>query len=338
VNALSTRLWARTVQLVNRAVARMLGIPQRDWLDHGRISVAKVAEYQARGVVHFHAIFRLDGPDGDEDQLPAGATVDLLARAVTQAVGTARLPAPTDGQCVQWGDQLDLRPISTGEAAPAEPVSCDQVAAYLAKYATKGTEASGAVDHPFVCRECQGTGRVRAAGSAVTRTCQKCAGTGIVEPIDDLRVRPHAKTLISTCWRLGGTPELAKLRLRPWAHMLGFRGHFATKSRRYSTTLGCLRDPRRIWRETRTLLAYGLDPTTPIHHRTARDPDTLDEHATAADLEQDAVVVIGSWRYTGCGHSPGEAVFAATIAADLAESRRLWRLTGHDEDPWEVAA
>jgi hypothetical protein len=53
-NALSTRLWARTVQLVHRHVARLLGVPQRTWLEVGRVSVAKVAEYQARGVVHFH--------------------------------------------------------------------------------------------------------------------------------------------------------------------------------------------------------------------------------------------------------------------------------------------
>jgi hypothetical protein len=33
-----------------------------------------------------------------------------------------------------------------------------------------------------------------------------------------------------------------------WLHMLAFRGHFATKSRRYSTTLGRLRADRRTWR------------------------------------------------------------------------------------------
>ena len=45
-NALATRLWARTVQLVNRKTARLLGIRQRDWPQRGRVSVAKVAEYQ----------------------------------------------------------------------------------------------------------------------------------------------------------------------------------------------------------------------------------------------------------------------------------------------------
>jgi replication initiator protein RepSA len=40
----------------------------------------------------------------------------------------------------------------------------------------------------------------------------------------------------------------AWLPLIRWLHMLGFRGHFNTKSRRYSTTLGRLRAERRSWR------------------------------------------------------------------------------------------
>ena len=39
-------------------------------------------------------------------------------------------------------------------------------------------------------------------------------------------------------------------RLRRWTHMLGFGGHFATKTRRYSTTHKTLRAQRRIWRRT----------------------------------------------------------------------------------------
>ena len=39
-------------------------------------------------------------------------------------------------------------------------------------------------------------------------------------------------------------------RLRRWTHMLGFGGHFATKSRRYSTTHKALRAARREWRRT----------------------------------------------------------------------------------------
>jgi hypothetical protein len=51
--------------------------------------------------------------------------------------------------------------------------------------------------------------------------------------------------MIRTAWDLGAAPGLAHLNLRKWAYMLGFPGHFSTKSRRYSTTLGTLRDARR---------------------------------------------------------------------------------------------
>ncbi|CAM5726845.1 Replication initiation protein OS=Streptomyces antimycoticus OX=68175 GN=SSPO_052450 PE=4 SV=1 [Streptomyces antimycoticus] len=37
-------------------------------------------------------------------------------------------------------------------------------------------------------------------------------------------------------------------KLLQWLHMLGFRGHFSTKSRRYSTTLGALRQARADYR------------------------------------------------------------------------------------------
>jgi hypothetical protein len=92
-NALSTRLWSRTVQLVNRQVAKLLDIPQRTWPQVGRVSVAKVAEYQVRRVVHFHAIFRLDGPE-QADPPPRGATVGLPCKAVQQAAALARTLPP----------------------------------------------------------------------------------------------------------------------------------------------------------------------------------------------------------------------------------------------------
>ena len=36
-----------------------------------RVQFAKVAEYQRRGVIHFHALIRLDGPPTDTDPYPA---------------------------------------------------------------------------------------------------------------------------------------------------------------------------------------------------------------------------------------------------------------------------
>jgi hypothetical protein len=59
--------------------------------------------------------------------------------------------------------------------------------------------------------------------------------------LDHLRVPAHIARLVRAGWNLGGEPALTGLRLRQWTHMLGFGGHWSTKSRRYSTTLGALR-------------------------------------------------------------------------------------------------
>src|SRR6185503_7187851 len=99
----------------------------------------------------------------------------------------------------------------------------EQVAGYIAKYATKSTEALGVtLDHRISEAE-----------------------------LDDLDVPTHVAELVQACFELGARPGLAPLRLRKWAHMLGFGGHFSTKSRRYSTTLGALRQARTDWREDR---------------------------------------------------------------------------------------
>ena len=87
---------------------------------------------------------------------------------------------------------------------------------YVAKYATKATEALGVtLDHRI----------------------------GDLD-LEDLDVPAHVAELVRACWELGGRPTLVRLRLRKWAHMLGFGGHFSTKSRRYSTTLTALRRAR----------------------------------------------------------------------------------------------
>lgn len=325
-NALATRLWARTVQLVNRHAARLLGVAQRDWAKIGTVSVAKVAEYQARGVVHFHAVFRLDGPEQGAEA-PKGATLPVLTEAIRCAAASARItptgfPILDRAAPVVWGEQLDLKPIRSDRGS--DRLSDSQVAGYVAKYATKGADPAGTVDRPLACRRCSGTGETQ-EGEEQQTACSACSGTGSRESIDSLPIPIHAKRMIETCWRLGSNAELAMLRLRPWAHMLGFRGHFTTKSRRYSTTLGCLRSARRLWRQEQSLTIRDLDPSTPVLHLR---PDELDE----LELQEDAVLVVGSWRYAGRGHSPGEAIFAASIREDLAEARRLARQVSYCED------
>ncbi|MEU2620327.1 site-specific integrase [Streptomyces sp. NPDC007157] len=61
-----------------------------------------------------------------------------------------------------------------------------------------------------------------------------------------LGVPDHPRRLIEACLDLHALYPDRKL--RDWAHMLGFRCHFSPKSRRYSTTLGALRQVRADYR------------------------------------------------------------------------------------------
>ena len=85
-----------------------------------------------------------------------------------------------------------------------------------------------------------------------------------------------------------------------YVDMLGFRGHFATKSHRYSTTLGRLRQARRDY--------------TRRHHRTNTQPNG--QPAEIDQSDEDTTLVIGSWRYAGMGWlTTGDAALAAASAA-----------------------
>jgi hypothetical protein len=50
------------------------------------------------------------------------------------------------------------------------------------------------------------------------------------------------------------------------------------------------------------------------------------------DVDEDTVLVIGSWTYSGRGHSVGESIFARTIADDIAESRRIRRQIARNDE------
>jgi len=59
-NACAGDLWRRFTTYLPRQLARMMGVTQKELRSLVRLRFVKVAEYQARGVVHFHAIIRLD--------------------------------------------------------------------------------------------------------------------------------------------------------------------------------------------------------------------------------------------------------------------------------------
>jgi hypothetical protein len=189
-------------------------------------------------------VIRLDGPGGPHEAPPTWATADLLARAVTLAAGNAQAATPatasTASRTHRWGAQLDIRPITAnGE------LTDNAVAGYVAKYATKAAECTGTLDR------------------RITRA----------DNLDLLPVSAHARRLIAECLRIGQAAELAHL--AHWAHMLGFRGHFSTKSRAYSTTLGKLRAAR-------------------ADHQRAQHAHDIPDGET--------VLVVTHWKFVGLGH------------------------------------
>ncbi len=325
-NALAPALWSAFTRELRRVLASLLGVPQTRLGEMARLSFAKVAEYQARGLVHFHAVIRLDGPDPHTITAPPVGSVGLLEQAIRLAASRAVVrderAADALGEVeVRWGSQVDVRPILAG--GDDDALSDEAVAAYIAKYATKGAEASGAADLPLLCKPCQGTG-IREHPDA--GDCRVCEGTGMVVPLGALRVSEHARRMIGTCWRLGALPALAGLRLRKWAHMLGFRGHFSTKARRYSTTLGKLRGARVEYRESQAHDRLGLAGEV-IERRTPANQDQPCDDAS--------VLVLAHWRYAGHGYTPGQALYAESIRDQQTRNREISRRMAREGDPDE---
>jgi hypothetical protein len=91
-----------------------------------------------------------------------------------------------------------------------------------------------------------------------------------------------------------------------WLHMLGFRGHFNTKSRRYSTTLGRLRAERRTWVR---------------RHEPNRWPSDSDD-----EKDETTLVIARDWAFHGIGWlTAGDAALAASAAARVREHRECAR-------------
>ena len=183
-----------------------------------RISYVKVAEYQRRGLVHLHAVIRLDRamPAYRATEIhppPAPFGVELLEDAIRATVREVAAPLPDrlDAGAVRWGQELDIRRL--------DDEARRELAGYLAKYATKSTELAGGVLHRVSEHQ-----------------------------VDALRVREHVRLYLRAAFALATEPALADRRLAACAHQLGYRGHCLTKSRRYSTTFTALAERARATR------------------------------------------------------------------------------------------
>ncbi|TJZ41438.1 replication initiation protein [Streptomyces piniterrae] len=273
-------LWRYFTIYLRREIAARAGLTQKAAREQSRLSFGKVAEYQKRGAVHFHAVIRFDGPTGPDTPPPHWATLGLLTDAIRAAAARVKVVVPANEEHgyvkdwdLRWGDQIDVQPI--GAFGNGEDLTEQAVASYVAKYATKAAETTGTVDRRVGNRE-----------AALL-----------------LGVPEHPRRLMEACFDLDKAYPDRKL--SAWAHMLGFRGHFSTKSRRYSTTLGALRQVRADYRAAQQRAALGLP-----------HPDDAPEATT---------LTLAFWSYAGHGHTPGESWLAANIARDIQANRETAR-------------
>ena len=276
-NAHTGDLWRRFTTYLPRHLARLAGVTEKDLRAAVRIRYIKVAEYQARGVVHFHAVIRLDATGEDYQPPPPRYTADLLCDAIGQAAAAVTVTTGPDhpAAALTFGQQTDTRIIRHGPQLPGtgQPLDGDAVANYIAKYATKALDAPGIPDRPI--------------RSALDITSLRCSR--------------HHKQMITTAWELGGGqlgPTRSRLCKR--AHMLGYGGHFLTKSRRYSVTFSTLRAARTG------------------HRRAQRHPDG-ERDPWGRPLDDTLVLILKTWNYAGTGytlHSPGTEL--ALASADMA--------------------
>lgn len=263
-NAGVSELWRRTTIYALRALGSLLGMSARESARRLRLSYVKVVEFQRRGSVHLHALVRVDLRDDEVGRPPDGIDADMVATALQIAARKVSAPRPGGGgERMAWGLQVDATVVAEAENGRR------RAAAYVAKYATKGSDDHGVLDH-----------RLR---SGVPR---------------DERLPDHLRMLVETAWELGEQESVERFRLRLWAHTCGFRGHFLTKSQRYSTTFAALRAERQRWR--------------------------LAQQGTTSDVPDDEKVEFREWTYEGSGYrTAGDVCLARNMEEDLRVGRML---------------
>ena len=199
----SPELWRRFTIALRRRLAAQLGMSEAAMRRRLRVSYAKVAEFQRRGVVHFHGIIRIDGVGEGYPPTTVTVTDEAFTAAVRTAAGDAKVAAvlsENDATRLGFGEQIDIRPLRRDAVQQLEnlvqdadlgdvagPVTSGMVAAYIAKYATKAAEDFGL--------------------DSTVRTAAMAERAGL---------RPHVAAMVLAAERLSELPEYAGL-LR-WVH------------------------------------------------------------------------------------------------------------------------
>jgi hypothetical protein len=272
-NANAGELWRRLGIYLHRELAKAVGVSRATLGRVARVSYIKVAEYQARGVVHFHAVFRIDGPDGPTSPPPDWATVVLLDTCLRRSLAAVRVEVPDSAnpkertRVLRFGGQVDTQAIYPEAVCHSDALTFGAVAGYIAKYATKAAESAGSTPRPI----------------------------HRLSDVDNLGLLPHTERMVRTCFALAEMPAFKDMGLYRTQHMLGFRGHCATKSRLYSTTFGALRADRKAHRDAERRDRQGLP-----------------------SLDGRQIVVDSKWTYVRSGLSYGERLLVDAIRRQQA--------------------
>jgi hypothetical protein len=214
-NASASRLWNHTITRLRQSLGSAQGLSARAFRGVCCVTYLKVAEFQRRGLAHFHIVIRADGPVGPDTRAPEWVTASLVADRLAHLAATVSVTDAT-GRPHGWGRQLEIKELDGSDF--------DAVAAYVAKYATKTTDGTLAFARSFRSRRA----------------------------IEHAAAPEHLRRLALAAWDLDRDPRLRALRLRLHAHALGFTGQLVTKSRSYSTTFGALRSARSEYRAQRS--------------------------------------------------------------------------------------
>jgi hypothetical protein len=307
-NNLLGELWRRSTIYLPRKLAKLTAITQKRLHEQVRVSYVKVSEYQHRGLVHLHAVIRLDKrmPDYRSDEVrppDKRFTSELLEQALRETVKDVKVEIPDElgAGAIRWGKQLDVQQL------PTEGEERRHRAGYLAKYTTKSTEQAGGLLHPVDRTEVEHAQvsehnrrylttafdlydrvsdaiaadpsppppppapgpapatsrhpnelvlrvlhamstservliRLHDGGEHVGQITRRTSDGLVLDTDEQL---PVARVCaITTAPLQPPARDKRDRRLAACAHTFGYRGHCLTKSRRYSTNLGTLRQDR----------------------------------------------------------------------------------------------
>jgi hypothetical protein len=193
-NNLLGELWRRTTIYLPRQLAALTGMTQKRVHELVRVSYIRVAEYQRRGLVHVHALIRVDrrmpAYRGGEVRPPDRRfTMQVLEDALRAAAAVVSVQAPDElgAGSVCWGVELDVHQLAGDDEERR------RWASYLAKYSTKSTEQAGGLLHRVHRGEVErvhvrehGRGYLRAAFKLHDRVSEAIRAD---EPVEWARVR-----------------------------------------------------------------------------------------------------------------------------------------------------